>query len=244
MQKDTMIKIVDVNYNYGQGKVLDQINIQINQGDYVAIVGANGSGKSTLLKLILGLLKIQSGEIFLFGQPLAKFKDWEKVGFVSQKANSFNSGFPATVYEVVASGLTAKLGLFKRLSKEDKQLIKQTIQTVGMEQFEQRNIGELSGGQQQRVFIARAIVSHPTVLILDEPTVGVDVENSKQFYEMLTRLNRELNLTLLLVTHDLDAISKEVSHVIQLNKRIRFSGTSGEFVDYLQGEKGEVARFE
>src|SRR5699024_9860674 len=115
--------------------------------------------------------------------------------------------------------------------------IKQTIQTVGMEQFEQRNIGELSGGQQQRVFIARAIVSNPTVLILDEPTVGVDVENSKQFYEMLTRLNRELNLTLLLVTHDLDAISKEVSHVIQLNKRIRFSGTSGEFVDYLQGEK-------
>ena len=244
MQKDTMIEIVDINYNYGQGKVLDQINIQINQGDYVAIVGANGSGKSTLLKLILGLLKIQSGEIFLFGQPLAKFKDWDKIGFVSQKANSFNSGFPATVYEVVASGLTAKIGLFKRLSKEDKQLIKQTIQTVGMKQFEQRNIGELSGGQQQRVFIARAIVSHPTVLILDEPTVGVDVENSKQFYEMLTRLNRELNLTLLLVTHDLDAISKEVSHVIQLNKRIRFSGTSGEFVDYLQGEKGEGARFE
>lgn len=244
MQKDTMIEIVDVNYNYGQGKVLDQINIQIKQGDYIAIVGANGSGKSTLLKLILGLLKIQSGEIFLFGQPLTKFKNWDKIGFVSQKANSFNSGFPATVYEVVASGLTAKIGLFKRLSKEDKQLIKQSIKTVGMEQFEQRNIGELSGGQQQRVFIARAIVSHPTLLILDEPTVGVDVENSKQFYEMLTRLNRELDLTLLLVTHDLDAISKEVSHVIQLNKRIRFSGTSDEFQHFLQREKSEEERFE
>ena len=142
------------------------------------------------MKLILGLLKMQTGTIELFGENIRHFKDWQKVGFVSQKANSFNSGFPATVYEVVQSGLTKKIGLFKFASKADKQKVKKALESVDMLAYQNRNIGELSGGQQQRVFIARSLVVEPELMILDEPTVGIDTKNVYQFYELLRNLNK------------------------------------------------------
>ena len=151
-----IININQLSYRYEKENVLENINLSINKGAFLGIVGPNGSGKSTLLKLILGLLKTQKGDIQLFGQDISKFKDWHKIGFVSQKANSFNTGFPATVYEVVASGLTKKLGLFKFMNKDHQQKVMKAIDSVGLLPFQQRNIGELSGGQQQRVFIARA----------------------------------------------------------------------------------------
>ena len=113
------IEIKDLSYHYEREYVLENINLQIEKGSFLAIVGPNGSGKSTLLKLVLGLLKKQQGEIRIFGEDINQFKDWEKIGYVSQKANSFNTGFPATVYEVVKSGLTKKIGLFHYMKKED-----------------------------------------------------------------------------------------------------------------------------
>lgn len=195
----------------------------------MAIVGPNGSGKSTLLKLILGLLKLQKGDIYLFGQEISKFKDWQKIGYVSQKANSFNTGFPATVFEVVLSGLTKKLGLFTFYKKDHKAKVYEALAAVGMKEFSHRNIGELSGGQQQRVFIARALVSEPKLLILDEPTVGVDAENVQSFYQMLSELNTSNGITLLLVTHDIGTISDKVTHVACLNKHLHFHGDTEEF---------------
>jgi len=229
MTSKSIIDIKQLSYRYEKDVVLENINLSIPEGSFLAIVGPNGSGKSTLLKLILGLLKLQKGEISLFGQEMNKFRDWQKIGYVSQKANSFNTGFPATVFEVVLSGLTKKLGMFKFFKKEHSNKVIEALNSVGMENFRNRNIGELSGGQQQRVFIARALVSEPKLLILDEPTVGVDAENVNTFYQMLSDLNKNHGITLLLVTHDIGTISDKVSHVACLNKHMHFHGETKEF---------------
>jgi zinc transport system ATP-binding protein len=229
MKSQSIIEIKKLSYRYEKDTVLENINLTVPNGSFLAIVGPNGSGKSTLLKLILGLLKPQKGEIQLFGQEMSKFKDWQQIGYVSQKANSFNTGFPATVFEVVSSGLTKKLGLFRFFKKEHTHKVHEALEAVGMRKFSNRNIGELSGGQQQRVFIARALVSEPKLLILDEPTVGVDAENVNSFYHMLADLNKKRGITLLLVTHDIGTISDKVTHVACLNKHLHFHGETSEF---------------
>ncbi|WP_059171156.1 metal ABC transporter ATP-binding protein [Bacillus sp. FJAT-27445] len=224
-----VININGLSYQYERERVLEDINLIVPKGAFLGIVGPNGSGKSTLLKLILGLLSPQAGEIRLFGKPISTFSDWDKIGYVSQKANSFNSGFPATVEEVVSSGLTRKIGLFRFMRASDKVKVRNALKSVGMAEFSGKNIGELSGGQQQRVFIARALVSQPELLILDEPTVGVDAQRVEAFYHMLEILNKEQGITLLLVTHDIGTISEKVTHVACLNKHLHFHGDAGEF---------------
>jgi zinc transport system ATP-binding protein len=228
-EKDIIIDIKNLSFRYNQQNVLDDINLRIPRGAFLGLVGPNGSGKSTLLKCILGLLQPTRGSISLFGEDLAKFKQWYKIGYVSQKANSFNTGFPATVKEVVSTGVVSKTGLFKRISSEDKKKIREAILAVGMEEYTNRNIGELSGGQQQRVFIARALVSEPELLILDEPTVGVDAGTVQSFYNMLGTLNKDRNITLVLVTHDIGTITDKVSHVACLNRHLHFHGDTDEF---------------
>ena len=180
-----LIELKNVSFQYDYTQVLKNISFKVEEGDFLALLGPNGSGKSTLLKIILGLLKPMSGEVKLFGELGNTFTHREWIGYVSQKSNSFNSGFPATVHEVVKSGLTKSLGLFKRPTKQANVQVIEALKAVGMEQFASRNIGELSGGQQQRVFIARALVAQPKLLILDEPTVGIDHENVQSFYDML-----------------------------------------------------------
>lgn len=232
-QVNSILTINDLSFRYEEQTVLENIHMVVPKGAFLAIVGPNGSGKTTLLKSILGLVKLQKGSIELFGTPISKFKDWTKIGFVSQKANSFNSGFPATVQEVVSSGLTAKLGLFTFFKAEHRKRVKEALRSVGMEEFLNRNIGELSGGQQQRVFIARALVSEPELLILDEPTVGVDSGTVQAFYDMLENINKEKGITLILVTHDVGTVSEKVSHVACLNKSLHFHGSADEF-EHLQ----------
>ncbi|PLS15411.1 zinc ABC transporter ATP-binding protein [Bacillus sp. M6-12] len=224
-----IIKVDNLSYKYEKDNVLEHVSMEIPYGAFLGLVGPNGSGKSTLLKLLLGLLRPQQGEIELFGTDIRSFKAWDKIGFISQKANSFNSGFPATVFEVVSSGLTKKIGLFKFLRAEHRKKVMTALDSVDMASFAGRNIGELSGGQQQRVFIARALVSDPELLILDEPTVGVDAQHVSQFYELLYMLNRELNITLLMVTHDVGTITDKITHVACLNKFLHFHGDAEEY---------------
>lgn len=219
----------NVSFQYEYTQVLKNISFEVEEGDFLALLGPNGSGKSTLLKLILGLLKPMSGEIKLFGESSQTFHHREWIGYVSQKSNAFNSGFPATVQEVVKSGLTKKLGLFKRPAKNANAKVHEALKAVGMEGFADRNIGELSGGQQQRVFIARALIAEPKLLIMDEPTVGIDHENVQAFYDMLARLNEELQMTIVLVTHDVDTVSNRISHVACLNQTIHFHGYKDDF---------------
>ncbi|MDM5211676.1 metal ABC transporter ATP-binding protein [Peribacillus sp. NJ4] len=235
-----IVKLEDISYKYTKDLVLEHVSLEIPRGAFLAIVGPNGSGKSTLLKLLLGLFKLQKGKIEIFGEDIRRFKDWQKVGFVSQKANSFNSGFPATVFEVVQSGLTKKIGLFKFAGKEDKQKVKKALESVDMLEYQNRNIGELSGGQQQRVFIARSLVSEPELMILDEPTVGVDSKNVHQFYEMLEMLNKKLGITLILVTHDVGTVTDKVTHVACLNKKLHFHGDACEYNELNEGELSSI----
>lgn len=217
------VELQHVSFSYESNPVLDYVSLRVDEGDFLAVIGPNGSGKSTLLKILLGLLKAK-GDIKLFGEPVATFQHREWIGYVSQKSNAFNSGFPATVKEVVQSGLAKKAGLLKRMPKNAKQRVREALAAVGMEQFLHRKIGELSGGQQQRVFIARALIAEPKLLVLDEPTVGVDIKNVQSFYEMLGELNKKHHLTIILVTHDLEALTNHVSHVAFLNKRLLFYG--------------------
>lgn len=224
-----LIELDDIHFSYEQRIVLEHIELQVREGEFWALIGPNGSGKSTLINIILGLLKPDKGTVKLFGEEIAHFHHRELIGYVSQKSNSFNSGFPATVLEVVRSGLTRKRGLFKRFSKEDNEKTLNALEIVGMERFATQNIGELSGGQQQRVFIARALVGDPKLLVMDEPTVGIDQQNVASFYSMLNRLNREHGLAILLVTHEIDLVTDLATHVACLNRSIHFHGIQSEF---------------
>ena len=224
-----LIEINHLAFQYGNNTVLQHLDLKVEEGDFFGLVGPNGSGKSTLLKIILGLLEPTSGEVKLFGQKLSDFRDWSQIGYVSQKANSFNRGFPATVEEVVETGLYGRMGLFRRLHRKDREKVKEALKLVGLEEFAKRNISKLSGGQQQRVFIARAIVSRPKLLILDEPTVGVDTESVHQFYQLMAKLNQDLGMTLILVSHDIGMVTEKVTKLVCLNKELFFHGTPKEF---------------
>ncbi|OIJ22159.1 zinc ABC transporter ATP-binding protein [Anaerobacillus alkalidiazotrophicus] len=227
-EENYVIDIHNLYFQYGSKTVLQNIDLNVQKGSFLGLVGPNGSGKSTLIKCMLGLLQPTSGEIKLFGETINNFNKWDKIGFVSQKANSFNSGFPATVFEVVSMGLFAKVGLFRFLTKQHKEKVRNAIELVGMTEYMKQNIGELSGGQQQRVFIARALVSDPELLILDEPTVGIDVHTVNNFYTMLSKLN-EKGITLLLVTHDIGIMTNHVTAVACLNKHLHFHGNTKDF---------------
>ncbi|WP_404454062.1 metal ABC transporter ATP-binding protein [Virgibacillus necropolis] len=226
---EPIISMKNVDYAYENKAVLSNINFEIPQGAFMGLVGPNGGGKTTLIKLILGILKPDHGEISLFNEPIGKFRAWNHIGFVSQKSNSFNKGFPATVFEVVSMGLTAKVGYLKFFTKKHKAEILKAIDQVGMGEYAYQNIGNLSGGQQQRVFIARSLVNDPKLLILDEPTVGVDNENVQRFYDLLHQLNQERNITLLLVTHDTGIMTEHATDIVCLNKTLYFHGDPKEY---------------
>lgn len=224
-----LIELEDVKFSYEQTTVLENINLQVREGEFWALIGPNGSGKSTLISIILGLLKPDAGFVELFGSDVDRFQHRELIGYVSQKSNSFNSGFPATVLEVVRSGLTRKIGLFKSFSKKDEQKALQALGIVGMADYAKKNIGELSGGQQQRVFIARALAGDPQLLVMDEPTVGIDQQNVTSFYSMLNTLNRDHGIAILLVTHEIDLVTDLATHVACLNRSIHFHGIKSDF---------------
>lgn len=233
---ENLIEINHVSYAYDKEFVLKDISFAVHRGDYLGIVGPNGGGKTTLLKIILGLLTPTEGQVQLFGEPSNQFKQRSKLGYVPQNAIAIERNFPATVQEVVAMGRYAHVGMLHRLQPADQTIITHALEQVGMESYGKRLIGDLSGGQQQRVVMARALAAQPEILILDEPTVGVDINHQEQFYELLRQLNTELNLTLVLVTHDLDIVAKETTELACINQTVTYHGSPEEFMDSAQVE--------
>jgi zinc transport system ATP-binding protein len=228
----TIIKLEKVSFSYSLEEVIKDITLEIHKGDYVGIVGPNGGGKTTLLKLMLGLVKPTEGKITLFDKDIKDFKSWSRIGYVPQKTY-IEMNFPVTVEELVAMGRFGKRGLFHFPTKEDKEKTLQALTQVDMIDYKSRQINNLSGGQQQRVFIARALATEPEIIFLDEPTVGVDVKTQKQFYTLLRKLNKELNLTLVLISHELDVVSHEATEIGYVNRTLEYYGDPNEF---LKGE--------
>ena len=202
---DEIISVSNLTFEYSDTAVLKDVSFTLSKGDFLGIVGANGAGKSTLLKLILGLLTPESGEIKLFVKKLNDVRS--KIGYVSQKASSFNVDFPATVFEVVRANLFSSKGLFKRYSKKDGEKVVKVLELVGMAQYRDKLIGSLSGGQQQRVFIARALVNEPELLLMDEPTVGIDAKSVHDIMDIIKGLNND-GMTIIMTSHDTPTLLK------------------------------------
>jgi zinc transport system ATP-binding protein len=223
-----ILELKDVFFSYANFKVLSDINFCVEKGDFLGLIGPNGSGKTTLLKLALGILPIKDGTIKIKGILLSKFKEWSKIGYVPQKATSIETQFPATVNEVVAMGLLSTKKTPKIISGKDKDLIRNALSLVNMGEFAKRRIGQLSGGQQQKVLIAKAMISNPEMLFLDEPTTGIDQKSQKEFYDLLGKLNKE-GTTIILVSHDIGRITDYVTKIASLNQHLEFYGTHKEF---------------
>jgi zinc transport system ATP-binding protein len=223
------VELEDVSLALGEVTVLEGINLTVEPGDFLGLIGPNGAGKTTLLRVILGLLAPTTGRVRLFGQPPAEFRQWSRLGYVPQRA-ILDPGLPITVREVVSSGLASALPPLARLGAAGRRRIHEALTRVGMEDLAGRRIGALSTGQQQRVLIARALVSDPELLILDEPTGGVDPEAQTAFYALLRHLHREREVTLILVSHDIAVVAKEVTRLACLNRRLIFHGRPEDFL--------------
>lgn len=217
-----MINIQNLSFSYGEQKVISDLNFTVRERDFVGIIGSNGAGKTTLLKMIVGLLPATKGEIRLFGEPVRKFKDWERIGYVPQK-NAFNPLFPATVREVVMSGLYNNKNVCRRISRALQCKCDDALEVMRIEGIQDKRVGMLSGGQQQRVFLARALINHPDLLILDEPTVGIDTETQAAFFELITHMHAHHHMTFLMVSHDIDMIQNYLGKdPVQRNGKINF----------------------
>ncbi|RUM89811.1 MAG: zinc ABC transporter ATP-binding protein [Thermodesulfatator sp.] len=221
-----VVEVEKVSFSYDGEPVLEGVSFRLFSGDFCALIGPNGSGKSTLLKILVGLLRPQEGQVRLFGKPLSEFRQWHRVGYVPQKVTALvDRVVPLTVAETVALGLAAR----QDLSRQERHLrVVRALERVGLAGKENRLLRELSGGQQQRVFLARALAGEPELLLLDEPTTGVDFASQERFYELLGKLNQE-GLTILIVTHDIGVVDRHVKQVACLNRRLVFHGDHHQF---------------
>lgn len=211
-----MNKIVEfdkVYFGYTSEYILKNISFSVNERDFVSIIGSNGAGKSTILKLILGELNQNKGEIKIFGENIKKFNRWNNIGYLEQNAYYKILNFPSTVYETVMSNMFYDIGLFKFPNKNHRAKVIESLELLGMEKYSNRTISKLSGGQIQRVFLARTLVANPKILILDEPTNGVDRETVDIIYNILSDLNKSKNISIIMVTHDIDMVSKISSKI-------------------------------
>jgi len=217
-----------LSFSYGQGPpVLSNVDLSVKRGQFVAIAGPNGGGKTTLLRLILGIERPSAGEALLFGEPAHRFSRREAIGYLAQRAQLGVSA-PATVREVVAAGRFPRVGLLGRTGPRDRELIEESIARVGLTDVAHRPLVRLSGGQQQRAFIAKALAAEPELLVLDEPTTGVDAEAQEAFAALLDRLHRELDVTILYVSHEFGAVEHFVERIVLVRNGIVFDGSPSE----------------
>lgn len=232
---EPVIELRGVSFAYQHEPTLANLSLVVEAGEYVGVIGPNGGGKTTLMKLMLGLLTPDEGEIRLFGRPRDQFRDWHAIGYVPQRAGNSDFRLPITVEEVVRFGAP----------RGNKTAARASLAQVDMQQYAAARLSELSGGQQQKIFIAKALAAQPKVLILDEPTAGVDVRAQDDFYQLLAALNKQQGLTIILVSHDIDVVVNEVSKLACINEVLVYHGRPKEFIekDYISKLYGKTRKF-
>lgn len=208
----------------GDTLALRDVSLNIHEGRFIGLMGPNGGGKTTLLKTIVGLLKPDRGEVIL-RSPVGK-----TVGYVPQE-KSIDPDFPVTAYDVVEMGLYGSLGTLSRTTDEHRAQVTEALDRVGIKRLAERSIGALSGGEKQRVSIARAIVGKPSLLLLDEPTTGVDANARDDFFRTLQSLRRNLSLTVILASHDIEVVPSQVDEIICINQRVFVHAAPDEIED-------------
>jgi len=227
------ISFAHATYTLAQNTALKNISLNVDEGEFVGIIGPNGSGKTTILRAILGLILPQEGNLQIFDCSCENLRCQQRarMGYLPQK-DKIDRNFPITVLETVIMGRYGAQGLFRRTGKKDTHIALQALKDVGMYDFHNEPFGQLSGGQQQRILIARALAQQPQILLLDEPTTGIDTTTQHTILQLIKRLHRELNLTILLVTHDINLISPLVNRLILLNTSLIANGHPKDVLQY------------
>lgn len=210
-----LITVEDLSLGYESGVIAEDINFEVNKGDYLFVLGENGSGKSTLMKTLLNLRNPVSGKI-IYGDGLKR----NEIGYLPQQTD-VQKDFPASVKEIVLSGCQGRCGLRPFYSKVEKDLASNNISLMGIEDLASRCYRELSGGQQQRVLLARALCAAGKVLLMDEPVSGLDPEASKNMYELISNLNKN-GMSVIMISHDIEASEKYATHILSFGKEVKF----------------------
>ena len=227
---DAVLALEHLTFSYGEDVVFRDLSLTVQRGAYLGVIGTNGGGKSTLLRIALGLLPPARGSVELFGTDVRAFRAWRRVAYVSQRAAQVDATFPITVEAVVAMGRYGWQRRLRPASAADRVGVEAAMRQVGVTDLRSRRIGDLSGGERQRVFLARALASAPELLILDEPTTGVDAATQEQFYDLLRTLHRDAGLTVVLASHDIAALAREATALIVVQHGLVFSGTPAELL--------------
>jgi zinc transport system ATP-binding protein len=217
-------ELKDVAYTYPGGPpALADVDLSVAPGEFVAIAGPNGGGKTTLVRLIVGLLRPTAGSALLFGDPPGRSSGRSRVAYLAQRAQ-LGIDAPVTVRELTTAGRTVRGGLLHRPSREDRSAIDEAIARVGLTAHRSTPLQRLSGGQQQRAFIAKALAGEPELLVLDEPTTGVDADAQEAFASLLHELHADLGVTILYVSHEFGAVERFVDRLVLVHGRIAFDG--------------------
>ena len=218
------VELTGVSFGYRPGQsVLEDVSLSLGEGEFVAVAGPNGGGKTTLVRLVLGLERPTVGSALLYGEPAHRFAGRRALGYLAQRAH-IGSDAPATVREVVSAGRLASGHLLGRLRREDRVRVAEAIDRVGLSAVADAPLRTLSGGMQQRTFIAKALAGQPSLLVLDEPTTGVDAESQESLAELLATLHRELGVTIVYVSHEFGAVEHHVERLILVRRTIVFDG--------------------
>jgi zinc transport system ATP-binding protein len=228
---NTIIDIQNLNFSYNRQPVLIDVNLTVQAGEFIAMIGPNGGGKTTLLKLMLGLLNAESGRIRILGKTPQEVS--HRIGYVPQDVH-INKDFPISALDVVLMGKLKPGRGWSRHSELDRRAALHALEQVEMEKYYDHRIGELSGGQKQRVFVARALVTDPELLFLDEPTASIDTKGQNEFYRLLNELNE--TITIIVVSHDLMVVSGFIKSVVCVNRRLHYHGhaeLTGEMVEMM-----------